>query len=149
MANFGKIFGAIFSGHFGEISVEFMFKKIDGWKQMKMKGDASGYCAWCLLAIVSSDHLALFHGEKILMSCHQGAQCHWPPDMICFHIMSCPAMLGGLMPPAAAAAAPWAAAAAAPLAVPPAAILTSMQPIFWFLQPHWLCKTRIHGSKCC
>ena len=43
------------------------------------------------------------------------------------------------MPPAAAVAAPWAVAAAAPLAAP-AAILTSMQPIFWFLQPHWLQK---------
>ena len=51
--------------------------------------------------------------------------------------MSCPAMLGGLMPVAplaAATAAPLAAAAAAPPAAP-AAMLTSMQPIFWFLQP--------------
>ena len=45
-------------------------KKIDGQKQMKTKGDASGYCAWCLLATVSFDHLALFHGQKKKTPCH-------------------------------------------------------------------------------
>lgn len=92
-----------------------------------------------IATVSSSDHRkpGIPDQKKKHAICHQEAQCHWPPDITCFHIMSCPAMLGGLMPVAplaAAAAAPLAAAAAAPPAAP-AAMFTSMQPIFWFLQP--------------